>query len=54
MTKWQYKLVVGRPQIVESELNRLGAEGWEVVSMTAIFALASWGNCIVILKRALA
>jgi hypothetical protein len=31
MRKWEYKVTKGWP--MESELNRLGAEGWELVAI---------------------
>ncbi len=33
MQKWEYKVLKGWP--TEVELNRLGSEGWELVSVTA-------------------
>ena len=34
MQKWEYKVIDGWPS--QRELNRLGAEGWELVSVAAV------------------
>jgi hypothetical protein len=34
MTKWEYKRVNAEWFVGESEMNTLGTEGWELVSVT--------------------
>ena len=33
--KWEYKTVIAAHDVSQTILNRLGAEGWELVSVTA-------------------
>lgn len=37
MEKWEYKYYYGNGKEIESELNKLGAEGWEMVSAVPDF-----------------
>lgn len=33
MTRWEYHRVVALPERAEAELNKLAADGWELVSV---------------------
>jgi hypothetical protein len=32
-TAWEYRVVVSAPYLVKTEMNTLGADGWELVSI---------------------
>lgn len=54
MEQWEYKVVYSKdtPKILEQELNKLGAEGWEVVGIAeAIFNSCSNGSSIILKRR---
>ena len=58
MTSWEYKIINIRsehyrldPNAV-SELNRLGSEGWELVSVTSVnFKTGATDNIAMVFKR---
>jgi hypothetical protein len=47
MTQWEYRVVQFSQKPDETELNRLGADGWKVAKMV----VDAWANYTIILKR---
>jgi hypothetical protein len=56
MQRWEYKTVdFSKPKRDVEDLNRLGAEGWEAVSMVTTWGVSEmrFAHPIVLLKRAI-
>lgn len=60
-TKWEYKIINVRsehyrldPRAADRDLNPLGREGWELVSMTSVnFKTGATDNLAMVFKRPL-
>jgi hypothetical protein len=59
MTKWEYKIINVRsenyrldPAAAPRDLNPLGAEGWELISITSVnFKTGATDNIAMVFKR---
>lgn len=49
--QWQYMVVAPPDQMLESEMNRLGAEGWEIISARRATGAYNTASYEMILKR---
>lgn len=61
MTKWEYKIINVRSENyrldphADAQLNELGADGWELVTITSVnFKSGATDNIAMVFKRAVA